>query len=495
MSPLYSTPDAAGGPTSVANPPPWPTPGSFANHRVPDIVAYLGEFDLDLADVVPEQLAMFLAARHAADFVEPLEAHVASKSEPFRRSSLVERETEELLERTAHDSVYRDGRLPADEMDVGAIGGPQDLSRLFPTQWLMEEVQPALFYRKLAQRELIMPVWQSPTSGWRDSYDDIPRRDIVDARAVPTTTRQHAYVLLDVSRTMNDRDRRGTVARGFALAFLRHGYRTRCRLNFRPFTHEVGDLSSGSGGTALRDLARRVIALPNAGQTRIQTALERAVDDVRRAGPCRRADIMLISDGISRLTTNPLGEETLHTFILGEMGDAETESGAVATLREWSQSFHRIRDRQFTELLAPGRADVDAAMEVLQTALHCRETDPSAVTTAALRRLRDNAAFLLDQWKRTSAERESRPAEVAAWEDRLAAAERTLPPNAAAPPGKQAARSQPRWGAVNAAERLGYAWAGKRDGHLWTLIRRLAVAARQWAATTRRRLWNRSPLP
>ena len=426
-----------------------PTP---KNATPPEVVTYLGEFGIDLSDLAPEQVAMFVAARNAARYVESLELPVASKPEPSHGASLAERELEMILQRTAHDSAYHETSLPADDMGVGAIGSSHDLPRLFPTQWLLEDVQPTLFYHKLADGELLMPVWQRPSSGCHNSYDDTPARDLIDNAATPTARRQHAYVLLDVSRSMNDRDRRGTVARGLALAFLRHGQRGRCHLNCRPFNAEVQALSSGRGEGALEQLARRIIALPNAGQTRIQAALETAVQDVRRTGPCRRADIMLISDGISRLTRCPLSREALHTFILGELPESSreprqamvlphehvnlsqaaartgdpasggTEADSIAVLEGWSKSFHQVGAPEFTRLLTPSRADVQAATRLLRERMERLDPDSTLDIADALHRLHRNAAFLLEQWKRIHGREHSLPEEETTLKQYLASA-------------------------------------------------------------------------
>ncbi len=468
-----------------------PLPPYRPPRPLPDVVEYLGDFGMSLADVTPQQLAMFVAARNATHSVERLEIPVAPRAEEASGTSLAERQTEEILERTAHDAGYQNVRIPADQMDVGTISGLQDLPRVFPTQWLLEDVQPAMFYKMLADQELLMPVWQQPTEGWQDSYDWTHHRDLVEDRAEPTAAKQHAYVLLDVSRTMNDRDRRGTVARGLALAFLRHGYRTRSQLNLRPFTDEVGELSSGFGRPGLGQLCQRVLELPNAGQTRIQTALEQAVQDIRRDGPCHRADIMLISDGISRLSNNPLDDEALHTFILGNVFDSRGETGTVATLKEWSRSLHRVWNRRFAELLAPSWADVQTANRTLQAALKQHQADASSVLAETLRRLHDNAKSLLREWKRTLAKGEALPPEARALEDELSATERGLP---RATGDDTAGKRTSRW-----KRRLTFSGGGdpaeaalrRRGLGLWALARRLLQGVWHLVRTAWRRLFRR----
>ena len=145
----------------------------------------------------------------------------------------------------------------------------------------------------------------------------------------------------------------GRLLAGLRLAFLLKGHQQRSQLNFRPFTDQAADLSSGSSPDDFHRIVRRVIDIPNGGQTRIQKALEQAVQDIRKAGPCLRADVMLISDGISRLTENPFHGEHLHTFLVADLMSEDESTGIIATLREWSTTFRRVWKSRFKEILTP----------------------------------------------------------------------------------------------------------------------------------------------
>ena len=296
-----------------------------------DLVRYLGLFDLDLGQVTSEQVSMFVAARSVAEYVEDMAIPIATRPKPDEESTVREIETELPMALTGYVSDPVGGEMPSNDMDVTTIQSAEQLARIFPTQWLLEDVCPDAFYAKVAQRELLMPEWQRPTQNPEDSYDDSYDHERIEDQALPDTPKQHAYLLLDTSRTMCDHDRRGPVARGLALAFLLKGHQQRSQLNFRPFTDQAADLSSGTSREDFGKIVRRVIDIPNAGQTRIQKALEQAVDDVRNAGPCLRADVMLISDGISRLTENPFRDEHLHTFLVADLMAEDESTGIIRT--------------------------------------------------------------------------------------------------------------------------------------------------------------------
>jgi hypothetical protein len=365
-----------------------------------DLVQYLAEFQLTLADLEPQQVAMFVAARNSAGYVKDLEIPVASWSRRDEGDGLQEKETESPRKQSASYSNCIQTRVPENEMSIGQIRGVEDLPQIFPAQWLLEETCSPVFYSKLADYELIMPYWERPTGDVGNGDDLAWQRQFLHEHAAAQFTRQHAYVLLDVSRSMNDRDRRGIVARGLALAFLLHGWSQQAELQMRPFTADVSELSHGGGKSDFCAITRRVVELANSGQTRIQPALEQATSDIRKPGPCYRADILLITDGISRLSRNPLVGEKLHTFILGNLKETNDPLRSFATLKGWSQTYHHIRPPQFGEILAPLACDVQAAAAVLEQAVRELENGTSVRSARELRRISDNVRALLQELHR-----------------------------------------------------------------------------------------------
>ncbi len=366
-----------------------------------NLVRFLADFDLSLEGLVPRQLAMLLAARNAAFLVEDLEVPMGEAAQAAGDATLVARTQRPQLEPMAQPRASLARDLPADTMDVGCARSIEDVPRIFPLQWLWEEVEPACFYTKLAQQELLLPRWRQVELMPEVAPSEAAPPQPVPQRAASQFSRQHAYLLLDTSSTMQDHDRRGTVARGLALAFLRKGYRDGAHLNLRPFASEVGELLSGYRREDFAAIVRRVITVPNAGQTRIQRALEQAVTDLQTAGSCRQAEIMLITDGISRLGRNPLAGQVLHTFILGDLFEEDDPDGTLQTLRRWSRTFRRIWTRRFAELLTPTWDDCRAAWAVLERLVHEYRTQKDR--GPALARVRQNVCFLLNQFRRSQA--------------------------------------------------------------------------------------------
>jgi hypothetical protein len=433
----------------------------------PDLLSYLSGFGLTLADLEPHQVAMFVAARNLAEQVEELDLPVASKANGGN-DTLAEDGPPVGL--TAYERDLDDASLPADEMDVTPIRAVEDMARILPTQWLLEEVWPEAFYAKLAERELLMPEWRQPARDPHgDSGNDLAH-ELIEACAEDDTARQHAYVLLDTSRSMKDHDRRGLIARGLALAFLRRGHDSRSRLHLRPFTSQVGDLSSGRGDEAFQAIVRRIIDLPHAGQTRIQAALEQAVSDIRSDGPCLRADILLITDGMSRLGAKPLDAERLHTFLVGDLCDVGDSNEAVKTLKAWSRTFRRVWNSRFAEILAPTPADCLAASELL----HTLSDDPLGLghEPATLDRVLANARSLLADLKRALGKRAAAPPELDGVERQLHETEQRLAP----------ARTTSQAAGLHTTDRPGSAGGRRSRGAIglvkfnpWDYVKRIAA--------------------
>lgn len=457
-----------------------------------NLVRYLAEFDLALGDLLPPQLAMFLAARNAAALVEDLEVPMGEAVRADGDATLVQRAHRPQLEPTVHASASLERDLPTDTMDVGYAWSIEDVPRIFPLQWLWEEVEPAWFYTKLAQHELLLPRWRQVERLPEPAPSDAAGCQATGQRATAQFTRQHAYVLLDTSSTMQDHDRRGTVARGLALAFLRKGYRDGAHLNLRPFAAEVGQRLSGDSRADFSAIVRRVITVPNAGQTRIQAALERAVQDLQNVGACRGAQIMLITDGISRLGRNPLCGEALHTFILGDLFEEEGEDSTLHTLRRWSRTFRRIWTSRFAELLAPTWDDCRAASAALERLLEAYRSQPGQ--KPALARVVRNVRFLLEQFRRSAAGLGLAP-EVASMEARLESVEHLLaegedsPPVAAGPVAGSPAGAGPTSRGDREAEAgrpTGWAaggWSFVHRSSVWRWLRRWVQRLAAWLKT------------
>ncbi len=354
------------------------------------LTAYLGSFGLRLGDVRPAQVPMFLVARKLARLVRELDIQVAGR--PAGGEPLTLTVPQGLPGLPGHPEGVGGGvaGMPTDEVHLGFLRDTEELPGIFPEQWLMEEVAPDWFYAKLAARDLFLPQWQQEEPTGEAVSSPTGTGDLVPGHGKEDLRRQHAYLLLDVSGSMVDSDRRGTVARGLALAFVREGWRQGARLHLRPFATAVGDLLSGSSTAQFNKIVRQVISLENEGETALQDALEQAVADIRAGGRFARANIMLITDGVSRLGKSPLEGERLHCFVLGadQWCDGPVEHDTIRKLKQWSATWHRLRTDCFRHLIAPDARDL-ADLQTIFSPL-----SPESLAGSGLEALGDLAAAI-----------------------------------------------------------------------------------------------------
>jgi hypothetical protein len=421
---------------------------------------------------------MFIAERNLAQSVDWLKIHVAAKPYPGSNSALFERQLEDTLVESVHDPKNQESDLPDNSMDVQRIRGIEDLPRILPMQWILESCCSELFFARLSRRELLMPLWHQDEEAPGDTMAHVSHHELEMTRTRSVRGKLHAYLLLDVSTTMNDIDRRGTVARGLALAFLRKGYYEGTWLNLRPFAGHVGDLTSGIGKESFHRIARRIIELSNCGQTRIQAALETAVEDIYRSGPCLGAAIMLITDGLARLTKNPLTHQKLHTFLLGEL---EQDSDTFVTLKDWSTTLQRVWPGNYGEILALTDQDSRVLVQELEKRLeppYHEDKESLAETLQVMEHLR----FIIQQWRRALGRQGIVPGELKALEDQLAKAQRLTPLDVAEKAIK-AKNTRPK---VKSNSEL-FSFNGNNTGRsssddltIWNLLRRVFLQLRSW---------------
>ncbi|RMG40239.1 MAG: VWA domain-containing protein [Candidatus Dadabacteria bacterium] len=333
------------------------------------IAGYIAEFGIDISELNPRQLAMFIAARNLEDKIKDLKIPAAKVRTASGEMILVEHEVERVIEKT----TYRDGEestpTPDNSMDITPIETTEELPRVLPTEWMLEEEMPDEFYRRLADKTLLRPDWRRPVRTPVKSYETIKEIEVHEEPAPPQYEKQHAYVLLDTSGSMNNDDGRAIIACGLTLAFLRQGHKQNARLAIRTFTDSPHDLSAGRGEEALEEIARRIISSRPWGGTDIRMAIVDAVRDIQGGGEYSRADILLITDGLSYLDGNPLGDIKLHTFIIGDVFDGlsiesrKSVESALRTLKRWSKTFKHIKASENSELLKLNKEDLDPLYE------------------------------------------------------------------------------------------------------------------------------------
>lgn len=333
--------------------------------REQGLAGFIKQFGFDISELDPGSVMKFVAARNLAKHIEKLKIPVAAQITVSGKMQLVEREIEEVIEHTSYREHEEKSDTPADNMNLDMVSGPQDLPEVVPSEWLLDDVAPDLFLQRLAQREALKREWRQVSRKPETSYETVKRKEVFEAPAPPESERQHAYVLIDTSGSMGAGDGREIVAAGLALAFLLKGHKEGSNLNFRPFAGGVHKQHSAKSDVEFKAMASAILRLNSGGGTNICGALETAVRDIKAGGEFSRADILLITDGLSDLYANPLGQVKLHSFVVGnilsglrDLSDRRWAKRNLKELKNWSDNFKKIGTRDIKHIITPSDEDL-----------------------------------------------------------------------------------------------------------------------------------------
>lgn len=328
-----------------------------------DPESYAARFGLVLGDLDPDQAMIMHTAQKVEPLVQSLKIKFGSKTVVSGEMISVEKEVETTVERTTYIEDSERSPIPANQMDVGVAQRPEDLPDALPSEWLLEELAPELFYHRLGQGQVLAREWQETTHTPVTSYETVKEKIVEQVPALPKEEKQHAYVLLDTSQSMSEFGKY-IMAKALALAFLRQGFDQRAQLAIRGFSDRVQGVKKGKSQEQLNKIAAWLLkGKMDGGGTNIQIALEKAVKDIKAGGSYAGADILLISDGLSYLDQNPLGDIKLHTLLVG----SDFDPGIPTDLREWSTSFRVFSPGELQKYSKFSRSDGENISRAIAT--------------------------------------------------------------------------------------------------------------------------------
>jgi len=351
--------------------------------NLPNFIGYSG---LKLEDISPSQLSYFLAARALVPLIHELEL-------PSTQSLAAQEKHSKFFNQSSNslpNSQMEFQRHPSDLFTFGAAK-VSELKYVLPHQLCYpEETLLYLLQNGKIQRRKMIKISEEASNENRNRETELGSAD----SSKISCSAQRAYLLLDVSQSMNgdrspDRkvpDRRGVIARGLGLAFIYDAKERETQVHFRPFSTAVGKRASARVSREMAPIVSELIQLSNLGSTALQAGLEAAAKDLFEIDQGARVDIMLITDGISHLSGNPVVGKHLHTFLIGDSvpPSSKGQGGVLDKLTDWSETFKRIWDQQFAEFLAP-RADDIYAFEALL--VDCAGKLPYCTGTEELRQI------------------------------------------------------------------------------------------------------------
>lgn len=310
---------------------------------------------LDIGELNFDQLKAFIAARRLAGTIDLL--RIPSGKSHTRPNYAFNRP------HTSINVALRDYLTPspADEYEIGVLRDPEDIPLAVPEDLLLRRKAPKEFLRRLTTGELLRNAYlqaEIDPLRWEPTPEEASQEEHQQEDLRP-----RGYLLLDASESMGtSRDPRGSVARGLAIAFLWSQYESGNPSFLRFFS---GHLSEPYGGSTRREFLAAIaeaLTHSNSGMTSLQNSLGELCKSQLGAGG--RVDIVLITDGLTRLTEDPTHSSHLHTYLLGErpeqfdrFSDKQYEASLHA-LEDWSDHFFFIGPDHIAEAVVPRLRDV-----------------------------------------------------------------------------------------------------------------------------------------
>lgn len=270
----------------------------------------LGLFDNIQVILPPQFLVLFEIARNL--FTDRTSADALNAIEEISKEEAVY-----IPEREKSISVNRIERLVplSDKMEIETYRNITDLRRALPRELAMDD---DIFTAKLFTKTLMVQKHYETESDHFKPVTTIINESGRDANRFE----QIFYILLDTSRSM-DMHMRSFYSKCIVAEFLRRKLTTNARLFFRTFDTQTGDLYKIEKKEDYPSLIEKVLFATTGGvSTNLQKAVYQAVDDIAYTKDMANAEILVVTDGVSRIDPDDmiakLGNTKLHVLKIGE---------------------------------------------------------------------------------------------------------------------------------------------------------------------------------
>lgn len=227
---------------------------------------------------------------------------------------------EEKIEAPDRDETILVNRMEkvsplSDNMVIDTYRTIYDLKRTLPRELAMDS---DIFDIKLFKRTLLVQRFFETRA---DSFKPVSTlRDESGRQA--NRFDQKFYLLLDRSRSM-DFKMRSFFSKCLVAEFLRRKLNSNAKIFYRPFDTKTGDLVKIEKKEDFPVLIEKVLLTTTGGtSTNLQEAVYQAVDDIRFDKELINAEILVVTDGISKIDKygmkNKLGEIKLNVLKIGD---------------------------------------------------------------------------------------------------------------------------------------------------------------------------------
>jgi hypothetical protein len=283
------------------------------NSKKPDFFEFWESFGIfdNLRIILPSEFhILFEIARNI--FTGDVSSDVNKAIEDISREETAYKSTREedievnRLDRTAPLS---------DRMEIDKFRKITELKKALPRELAQDD---DIFEIKLFTRSLLIQKFYEtdtdtfkPISTSRDEYGKDANR-----------FEQKFYILLDCSRSMEQK-LRSFYSKYIVAEFLRRKFKSRAKLYYRPFDTTTGELFKVEKTEDFPKLVENIMLTETGGtSTNIQRAVFQAVDDIQYDKEMLNAEILVVTDGISRIDRydmkKKLGDIKLNVLKIGD---------------------------------------------------------------------------------------------------------------------------------------------------------------------------------
>ncbi|HRS63158.1 MAG TPA: hypothetical protein P5554_08210 [Spirochaetota bacterium] len=270
----------------------------------------LGLFDNIQLILPPKFFILFEIARNLftqrenADALNAIEE--ITKEEPLY---IPEREKSISINRIEHLAPL------SDKMEIEAYKDIKDLKRALPRELAQDD---DIFDAKLFTKTLMVQKHYESDSDHFKPVNTLQNERGRDANKFE----QIFYILLDTSRSM-DMHMRNFYSKCLVAEFLRRKFQTNAKLFFRTFDTQTGELFKIEKKEDFPKLIEKVLLATTGGvSTNLQKAVFQAVDDINYSKEMANAEILVVTDGVSRIDPEDmlekLGNIKLHILKIGD---------------------------------------------------------------------------------------------------------------------------------------------------------------------------------
>ncbi len=209
----------------------------------------------------------------------------------------------------------------SDRMEIDTYRKIHEIKKALPRELAQED---EVFNIKLFTKSLIVQRFYETEA---DSFKPVSTsRD--ESGKDAQRFEQKFYILLDRSPSM-DLKMRSFYAKCIVAEFLRRKMNSRSKLYYRPFDSETGKLSKIEKPEDYPILIERILLTTTGGKsTNLQAAILQAISDINYDKEATKAEILVVTDGISKIEKNmlkvKLGEIKLNVLKIGnELGEPD----------------------------------------------------------------------------------------------------------------------------------------------------------------------------